>query len=104
MRPLIKRVRANAGLCAPYMQRTFLRSNSGLSLFVIAALTFALILGLTPKGDALALTKREHKHTQDLKTSDIPELKLGVPTERQLAGTEHHNYHVTLTKGQYVNL
>ena len=31
-------------------------------------------------------------------------MKLAVPTERQLTGTEQHNYRVTLTKGQYVNV
>lgn len=86
------------------MQRTFFRSNYWPSLFVTAVLAFAFIPGLTPKRDALASTKRAPKHIQDLKTSAIPELKLGVPTERQLAGTDQHNYRMTLTKGQYVNV
>src|SRR5688500_14828406 len=86
------------------MQRTFLRSHYRPALWVTDAPTFGLILGLTPKGDALASTKREPKSAQDLKTSDIPELKLGVPTERELTGTDQHNYRVTLTKGQYVRV
>src|SRR5688572_25040291 len=86
------------------MQRTFLRSNDWRSLCVIAILTFALIPGLTPKGDALASTKREHKQTQDPAKANIPELKLGAPTERQLTGAEQHNYSVALTKGQYVSV
>jgi CHAT domain-containing protein/Tfp pilus assembly protein PilF len=104
MRPLIKRVTANARLGAAHMQRTFFRSNYWHSLFVTAALVFAFILGLNPRGDVRASTKREHKNSQDSKPSDISDLKLGVPTERQLAGTEQHNYRFTLTKGQYVRV
>jgi CHAT domain-containing protein/Tfp pilus assembly protein PilF len=100
----IKRVPANARLCAAPMQSTFLRSNDWRGLFVTAILTVALIPGLTPKGDALASTKREHKQTQDPTNANIAELKLGVPIERQLAGTEQHNYRVALTKGQYVRV
>ena len=86
------------------MQKTFLQSNARRALFVIAALTFAFILGPTPKGDALALTKRERNQIQDPTSANIPELKLGIRTERQLTAAEPHSYRVTLATGQFVKV
>ena len=35
--------------------------------------------------------------------SDVQELELGKPIERELAGGQHHSYHVTLASGQFLH-
>ena len=85
------------------MQRTLLRSNDWRGLFVFAALAgFTFVLAPSTRIFASPLTRRAQ--IQELKKTDIGELKPGAAAERQLAGTDQHIYRVQLTKGQYLNV
>src|SRR5688572_30670648 len=89
---------ANARLCAAHMQRTFFRSNYLRTLFVIAALaTFTFVLA--PSIRTLAAPSAKRRQAQELKKTDLGELKPGASVERQLTGTDQHIYRVQLTKG-----
>src|SRR2546423_7406751 len=41
---------------------------------------------------------------QESKPTDVRELRVGAPIERELAGGEAHSYRVTLTAGQYLHV
>src|SRR5688572_20402209 len=85
------------------MQRTFLRSNYWRSLFLTATLA-TFTFALDPSTRTLAALLAKGTQAQDLKKTDLGELKPGASVERELTGTDQHNYQVTLTKGQYVNV
>src|SRR5687768_8869660 len=84
------------------MQKTFLRSNYWPGLFVTAALAIFTFV-LTPSVRILAASAKRTQ-TQELKKTDLGELKSGSSAERQLTGTDQHIYRVQLTKGQYVRM
>ena len=72
-------------------------------MFVIAALAgFTFVLAPPTRLFAAPLTKRAR--IQELKKTDLGELKPGAAAERQLTGTDQHIYRVQLDKGQYLNV
>lgn len=69
-------------------------------MFVVAALIFNFTL--CPSGRIFASSSLKRASIQELKKTDIGELRPGVASERELTGADQHIYRVQLTKGQYV--
>lgn len=49
-------------------------------------------------------TSEQQTTVQESKPTDVRELKLGDPIERELTGGEGHSYRVMLTAGQYLRV
>ena len=110
----------SVGLCVPRIESCVRHSPlshrpTSLNVFIARLFFFAVLSSLftaTSQGykRSLSLSNSRggvlaHEITpQQTKPSDIHELKLGVPVERELAGGVAHSYIVTLTAGQYMKV
>lgn len=68
-------------------------------LLLIATSTTTLVFA-----SSAAETSAQEPNTQEAKPTDVQELKLATPIERELAGGQAHSYRVVLAIGQYMKL
>src|SRR5258708_7866892 len=92
------------------MARSGLKRYEYCNSIVMSVATFvlAIVASMSTDGPAFArsdsTTLELQTAAQESKPSDIRELKLGAPIERELAGPESHTYSVLLIAGQYVHI
>ena len=72
------------------------------SVLALIALTMTTSGAVSSRPDASLLEPRTT--TQESKPSDVRELKLSTPIERELKGGEAHAYRVMLTAGRYLRV
>jgi len=89
------------------MKRSDFKIIMDLKLILMVLLTFVYMLGVSTKTNGSASPTSSswslEALTQESKQTEVRELKLGVPIERELAGGSADFYSMTLTSGQYLH-
>ena len=79
-----------------------------ISLVLKALLAALIVLAITITGPVFSSSRAQtiapQPTAQEAKQTDVRELNLGAPIDRELAGGEAHSYRVLLTAGQYLHV